>query len=233
MPYSRQEVLSSPVLRENTILKNVYTWMAAGLGLTGVIALLFVTNRPLMNVLMQNPLILILLVFAEFGLVIFLSARLNKMSAGTATLSFIIYAALNGITLSVILFPYTGGSIAVAFFVTAGTFAAMSIYGMTTRKSLSGLGRYLIMGLVGIIIASVVNWFLQSPGLYWIVSFIGVFLFMGLTAYDTQMIKRWSHEYGSSISEEEFVKLSVLGALKLYLDFINLFILLLRFFGRR
>ena len=155
------------------------------------------------------------------------------LSPSAATLGFAAYAVLNGVTLSLIFLAYTGASIASSLFITAGTFAGMSIYAVMTKRDLSSLGHYLIMGLWGIIIASVVNMFLRSSALYWLLSYGGVALFLGLTAYDTQMIKRWSDELGSSPSEADFLRISILGALKLYLDFINLFLFILRIFGRR
>ena len=155
------------------------------------------------------------------------------MSPGTATIAFSAYAALNGVTLSLIFLAYTGTSIASAFFITAGTFGAMSLYAVTTKRDLSGLGYYLTMGLIGIIIASIVNMFLRSPGMEWMISVVGVLLFVGLTAYDTQIIKTWNKETAYTADESLFIRISIMGALKLYLDFINLFLFFLRFFGRR
>jgi len=207
--------------------------MTGGLALTGVIAVGVAGNETMVRALAGNPILFFGLILGELGLVFYLSARIMKMSASTATLSFTAYSVLNGITLSVIFLAYTGAEISLAFFTAAGTFAAMSLYAMTTKRDLSGFGHYLIMGLFGIIIASVINIFLQSSGLYYLISYLGVFIFLGLTAYDTQMIKQWNQQFGSSVSEEQYVKLSIMGALKLYHDFINIFLFLLRIFGSR
>jgi len=233
MAYSRAQILNIPHVRERNILRNVYLWMTAGLAITGVVSFGVAGNPALMRAIVGNQLLFFALIIAEFGLVIYLSARIMQMSASRATLAFAGYSILNGITLSVIFLAYTGAEISLAFFTAAGTFAGMSLYAMTTKRDLSGIGHYLIMGLWGVIIASLLNLFLRSEGLYYLISYIGVFVFIGLTAYDTQMIKRWNEQFGSSITEEQYVKLSVMGALKLYLDFINMFLFMLRIFGRR
>lgn len=233
MANSRAEFLSIPRVRERNILRNVYLWMTAGLALTGVVSIGVAGNPALMRTLLGNQLLFLGLIIGELALVFYLSARINQMSASRATLAFAGYSILNGITLSVIFLVYTGAEISLAFFTAAGTFAGMSLYAMTTKRDLSGIGHYLIMGLWGIILASVINIFLRSDGLYYMISYIGVFIFIGLTAYDTQMIKRWNENFGTSISEEQYVKLSILGALKLYLDFLNMFLFMLRIFGRR
>jgi hypothetical protein len=155
------------------------------------------------------------------------------MKASSAVMGFIIYALLNGITLSVIFHIYTGVTISRAFFTAAGTFAGMSIYGMTTKRDLDRFGAYLVMGLWGIIFATLINFFIGSASIYYIISYIGLLVFLGLTAWDTQTIVKWNQAYGSSMDEESYVKLSIIGALKLYLDFINMFLFLLRIFGRR
>lgn len=229
----RNYSLDSTFAREQSILRNVYIWMSLGLALTGVVALGMASNPRFVLGLVSSPILFFGIIIAEFGLVMYLSARLHTMSTGAATLGYAAYAALNGVTLSIIFLVYTGTSIASTFFITAGTFAAMSVYALTTRRDLSGISGYLMMGLWGIIIASLVNIFLKSPGMDWLISFVGVALFLGLTAYDTQIIKRWSDELGSTSDEGVFVRVSIMGALKLYLDFINLFLFLLRFFGRR
>lgn len=233
MAVSREQVLGIPAVRERNILKNVYMWMTAGLGITGIIAFGISSNTQLVTSLARTPMLFLILILAELGLVIYLSARIHKMSPGTATMAFAAYSILNGITLSIIFLAYTGATISLAFFTAAGMFAGMSLYAMTTKRDLAGLGHYLIMALWGIIVASVINIFLQSSGLYYLISYIGVAVFLGLTAYDTQTIKKWNQQYGASISEEQYIKLSIMGALKLYLDFINLFLFLLRIFGRR
>lgn len=229
----KEQVLSALQTRERSLLKNVYLWMTAGLALTGIVAL-FTASRPAMiSALVRNPVLFFGLIIAEFMLVFFLSARIHTLSPGAATLSFAVYSILNGVTLSLVFLAYTGTSIARVFFITAGAFAGMSLYALTTKRSLAGLGSYLVMGLWGIILASVVNFFLRSSGLDWVISYLGVALFLGLTAYDTKVIQSWNAKLGSEAGEAEFIRISVLGALKLYLDFINLFLFFLRIFGRR
>lgn len=229
----RSGVVSGEAARVRTIMRNVYIWMTVGLALTGVVAYAVSSNTAFVRVLVQNQILFFALFIVEIGLVIYLSTRIMKMSPAAATLSFAAYSILNGITLSVIFLAYTGSDITRAFFVTAGTFAGMSIYGSITKRDLSGIGSYLIMGLIGIIIASLVNIFLRSSALDWIISLVGVAVFLGLTAYDTQRIKRMSDELSDQVGEVMYLKLSILGALKLYLDFINLFLFFLRIFGRR
>ena len=230
---THEQILSNTVLRERSILRNVYLWMTMGLALTGVISLGLASNPSMVYAIASNPLLFFGAIIGQFVLVIYLSSRLMQMSATSATLGFTAYAALNGVTLSVIFLAYTGQSIAQAFFVAGGTFAGMSLWATVTRRDLSSIGNYLFMGLIGLIIASVVNIFFRSDTFSFLISLVGVALFLGLTAYDTQMIKRWNQQLGSSIGEADFVKLSIMGALKLYLDFINLFLFFLRIFGRR
>jgi len=225
--------ISAELVRERSILRNVYLWMAGGLALTGVVALGVSGNPAIVRALASNPILFFGLIVGELLLVIFLSSQMARLSAPAATGCFILYSGLNGVTLSLVFLIYTQASLATAFLVTAGTFAGMSVYAMTTKRDLSGIGHYLVMGLIGVIIASVVNLFLRSTALYWLISYAGVAVFLGLTAYDTQIIKRWSRELSDSMSEQEYIKISILGALKLYLDFINLFLFLLRILGRR
>ena len=222
---------SSAETKERSILRNVYIWMTAGLALTGIVAYGIATNPQLLQIFLSGELTFIVVIIAEFILVVVLSGRIMSMSVSTATLCFAAYAALNGITLSLIFLIYTSSSIARVFFITAGTFAGMSLYAVTTKRDLSGIGSYLTMGLLGIIIASVVNIFLESASMDWLVSIVAVLVFVGLTAYDTQRIMSWSQ--GADSDEKDFVRLSILGALSLYLDFINLFLSLLRLMGRR
>ncbi len=171
------------------------------------------------------------LIIAELGLVMTLSAAIGRLQATTATLMFFAYSALNGLTLSAIFIAYTSASIANTFFVTAGTFGAMSLYGYATKRDLTSWGSFLFMGLIGVIIASVVNIFLRSEMIYWVVTYAGVIVFVGLTAYDTQQIKAMALQgFGDEESER---KGAVIGALRLYLDFVNLFLMLLNIFGRR
>lgn len=220
-------------VRERTIIRNVYLWMTLGLILTGVVALGFASTPGLVISLVKNPILFFGLIVGELLLVFFLSARIMHLSPAAATLGFAGYSVLNGVTLSLIFLAYTGASITSALFITAGMFAGMSLYATLTKRDLSSMGHYLIMGLWGIIIASIVNIFLKSTFFYWLVSYAGVALFLGLTAYDTQMIKKMSDQIGDNVSEADYLRLSILGALKLYLDFINLFLFILRIFGRR
>lgn len=232
MIYGNEQTYSRSAARDRSIIKNVYLWMTAGLTLTGVVAFGLSSNQSLMIALVSNTVLFFGIIIAELGLVIYLSARIQKMSASAATLAFALYAFLNGITLSVIFLAYTGTTISLAFFTTAATFGAMSLYAMTTKRDLSGMGHYLMMGVLGIIVVSIINIFLKSPAIYYGISYIGVLVFMGLTAYDTQKILSWSRNSGS-VSEEQYIKFSIMGALKLYLDFINIFLFMLRIFGRR
>jgi FtsH-binding integral membrane protein len=210
-------------------LAKVFNWMAIGLGLTGIVAYATAYSG-LATVLISSPLFFVL-ILGELGLVFYLSARIDKIQAGTATGLFVGYAALNGLTLSMIFLAYTSSSIAGTFFITAGMFGAMAIYGLVTKRDLSGFGSFLFMGLIGIIIASIVNIFLNSSSLYWAISMIGVFIFTGLTAWDVQKIKRMGEEGILEQGEVAIRKGAIMGALALYLDFINLFLMLLRFFG--
>jgi uncharacterized protein len=210
-------------------LAKVFNLMTLGLALTGIIAYI-TANTGLAATIIGTPLFFVLII-AELGLVFYLSARVEKIQASTASALFIGYSVMNGLTLSVIFLAYTGSSIASTFFITAGMFGAMAIYGLVTKRDLSGLGSFLFMGLIGIIIASIVNIFLQSSSVHWAISFLGVLIFTGLTAYDVQKIKRIGEEGIMAQGDEVVRKGAVMGALALYLDFINLFLMLLRFFG--
>ncbi|WP_010135118.1 Bax inhibitor-1/YccA family protein [Ochrovirga pacifica] len=221
--------------KQAVFMNRVYAWMSGALLVTAFVAWWAATTPAFLNVLFPpeggiNKLLFYGLIGAEIGLVFWISARIQKMTSERASLLFVIYAILNGLTLSTLFIAYTTGSIASTFFVTAGTFGAMSLYGYTTKKDLSSWGNILFMALIGLIISSLVNIFLQSSTFYWIVNSIGVLVFVGLTAYDTQKIKQMANQMNS---EEEAKKGAVIGALSLYLDFINLFIFLLRFLGDR
>jgi uncharacterized protein len=229
----KRAILADRVEREKHILRNVYSWMTAGLGLTGIVAYGVSRSPSVLRVIFGTPGLFFILMIAELALVIYLSARLQKMSAQSAVFAFTGYALLNGLTLSSVFIAYTGLELSQAFFSAAAAFGGMSLYGMTTKKELSGIAHYLFMGLWGVIIASIINLFIGSDSLYYLISYAGVAVFMGLTAWDTQVIKRWNSQYGSSLTEAEYVKLSIMGALKLYLDFINMFLFLLRIFSRR
>jgi FtsH-binding integral membrane protein len=197
------------------------------------VALGVASNTDIIRAILSSRFLFFALIIAEFGLVWFLSARIAKLSPVAATAAFAVYAVLNGVTLSLVLLVYTSASLATALFITAGTFAGMSVYASVTRRDLAKVGTYLVYGLWGIILASLVNLFLKSPVVDWIVSYVGVAVFLGLTAYDTQVIRRWSQQAGDSLSEADYIRFSILGALKLYLDFVNLFLFFLRIFGRR
>jgi hypothetical protein len=215
----------------NDFIRSVYNWMAIGLGLTGFVAY-YVANTPsLTNLIFGNPLIFFGLIIAQLGLVFSISARVHKMAAPTATGLFVFYAALNGVTLSIVFLAYTSASITSTFFICAGTFIVCSIYGMTTERDLTSVGGFMMMGLIGIIIASVVNMFFRSSAMSMIISYIGVFVFVGLTAYDTQKLKRMALAQPEGLEAGVVRKGAILGALSLYLDFINLFLMLLRIFG--
>ena len=214
------------------ILKDVYLWMCSALVISGLTALYVSVNPNILRIVFANSMSLILMFLAQLGLIWFISAKINSISSTVATILFIVYSILTGVTLSSIFLVFTHESIASVFFITAGTFGGISLYGYTTKKDLSTWGSYLIMGLIGLIIASVVNWFLNSEMLYWIVSYVGVLIFIGLTMYDTQKIKQLSYQY-SGEDDETMNKVALLGAITLYLDFINLFLYLLRIFGKR
>ncbi len=211
-------------------MSRVYMLMTIGLVLTAFIAFLVSSSESLVATFVANKLMFLIMVVVEFGLVIWLTRAIEKMSAATATAGFIAYSVLNGVTLSVILLAYTGASVASTFVIAAGGFTGMSITGYITKKDLGAIGNFCLYALFGIIIASVVNWFLQSSGLQMIISFAGVIIFAGLTAYDTQKLKKLSY---IAMDEESKGKYAVLGALELYLDFINFFLFLLRIFGNR
>lgn len=207
----------------------VYNYMALALAVTGGVAFLAAHSPSLMYTLFMTPLKWVVF-FAPLGVVLFLQVRIYTMSSAAAQVTFWVYAGLMGLSMASIFALYTGQSIARVFFITSATFGGMSLYGYTTRRDLSGFGSFLFMGLLGIVVASVVNIFLHSSALHYAVSFLGVFIFTGLTAYDTQKIKEMYYE-----ADEESVisRKAILGALNLYLDFINLFLTLLRFLGDR
>jgi uncharacterized protein len=208
----------------------IYNYMASGLALTGIVAYFFASSG-LYRELAQTPLIY-LVILAPFGFVLALSYGINRMQASTAQALFWLFSAVMGLSLASIFLVYTGASIARVFFITAGTFAAMSIYGYTTQRDLSGMGSFMMMGLIGIIIASVVNMFLASSALQFAISVIGVIVFVGLTAWDTQRIKEMYFEIDHSDGQMAG-KTAIMGALSLYLDFINLFMMLLQLLGAR
>lgn len=213
----------------STLFKSLYMQMAAALTVTGLTAYFLSQSARFWEMLATNPSMLWVLIFAQIGVVVWLSARVMRMSMGAATMLFIAYSVLTGITLSSIFLIYDMGTIATTFFVTAGTFFAMSLIGYITRMDLSRIGSMLYMMLIGIIIATVVNFFVASTTLYWVITYVGVIVFVGLIAWDTQKIRNIFIEHASA--DENGFKLALLGALILYLDFINLFLYLLRIFG--
>ncbi|MEI8308982.1 MAG: Bax inhibitor-1/YccA family protein [Chloroflexales bacterium] len=230
MSYSPYLSSSTDVLRQQSVLTRVYAWMTAGLLTTGAIALSVANSSVLAGMIIGNPVIFFGLMIAEIAMVWVLSANLMRLAPAVATGMFLGYAALNGLTLSVIFLAYTRASIASTFFITAGTFATMSLIGYTTKRDLSKLGSLLFMALIGLIIASIVNIFVASSAFAWVISYAGVLIFVGLTAYDTQKIKRLIAQVSGEDAEQ---RVAIYGALNLYLDFINLFLYMLRILGNR
>ncbi len=228
---SRTMSTDAVAAEQQRFMVRVYNWMTAGLAVTGVLAFYVSNNETMLNIIHGNPIVPIVLIVAQLGLVIYLSGWIKNMSASQATGIFMLYAGLTGLTFSFIFLAYTTSSITSAFLVTAGTFAAMSVYGYTTKKDLTSMGSFLFMGLIGIIIASLVNLFLQNETMHWVITYAGVLIFVGLTAYDTQKIKNMNI-LGNEGTDED-TKEAVIGALTLYLDFINLFLMLLRIMGDR
>ena len=215
---------------ERSFIMKVYGWMALALSITGLVATATAQNPAYLEPLLSGPGMLIL-IFGQLGLVIVLSLLIRRLSAVMATVLFLIYSITIGITFSFLFYVYTAESIGQVFFITAGTFALVSAFGYVTRRDLTSLGSLAFMGLIGVILGSVVNLFLQSEGLMWALTYIGVLVFVGLIAYDTQRIKRMAHGIGEDGEVQR--KAAIFGALTLYLDFINLFIRLLRIFGQR
>ena len=223
---------TAQAVKERTLIKNIYMWMAAGLALTGITSMWMMSDMTRVQQIVQGGTLWALLI-SELVLVFFLSARILSMQPLTATLCFAGYSILNGLTLSVVFLAYTAESITSTFFITAATFGGMCLYAMTTKRDLSTMGNYLGMALWGLIIAAVVNMFLKSSTFDMMISAVGVLVFCGLTAYDTQYMLNISRNYSGSLDESDYIRFSIIGALKLYLDFINMFLYLLRFFGRR
>lgn len=210
-------------------MQRVFGKMFLGILVTAFVSLGIASTPAILEAVFSSKFLFFGLIIAQFGLVIWLSAGINKMSAGTASLLFYLYSAITGVTLTPIFFAYTGDSIIKTFFITAGTFGAMAAYGYVTKKDLSKMGSILFMALIGLVLVSLVNMFLASSALTWGISAAGVLIFVGLTAWDVQQIKQMAYE----TSEQNVGKLAAIGALTLYLDFINLFLYLLRIFGNR
>ena len=215
-----------------SLMRSVYIWMALALAVTGLTAMTIATQPQIVYAIFANRAIFWMLILAELGMVIYLSARIMSMSFATAGIVFVVYALLNGVTLSSLFMAYTAESIAQTFFVTAGTFGAMAVIGFLVKRDLSTIGRFFYMALIGLIIATVANAFFHNSGLAMICNYAGVVIFSGLTAYDTQKIKNMLVQFGDR-RDETVMKLALLGSLSLYLDFINLFLYLLRFLGNR
>jgi uncharacterized protein len=215
--------------RVSAFLWKVYGWMAVGLGLTAMVAFAVAGSPELLRVLVGNRLVFFALVIAELGLVFYLSARADRLAPGTAAGLFAIYSALNGVTLSAILLAYTGESVTMTFVVTAGMFGALALFGSTTKRSLAGAGQFFMMGLIGLILASIIGMFWHNDALQFLISVVGVIVFTGLTAWDAQRLKQMA----LALPAGQAGSYAVVGALSLYLDFINLFLMLLRFTGSR
>jgi len=211
------------------LIRKVYMWMSLALVITGFTAYYVATNETILTTILTNQILFWGLIIAELGLVFGLSAAINRLSLTTATLMFVLYSVINGATMSFIFLAYTMSSITSVFFITAGTFAVMALFGYFTKTDLSSMGKILFMALIGIIIATIVNIFVKSSGFEMILNYLGVLVFVGLTAYDTQKIKQMLQM--APDAGEGAQKIALLGALSLYLDFINLFLYLLRIFG--
>ena len=215
--------------RVSAFLWKVYGWMAIGLALTAAVAYATASSPDILRVGVGNRLVVFGLMIAEIALVFYLSARATTMAPGSAAGVFALYSALNGVTLSVVLLAYTGESVATTFVVTAGMFGALALFGSTTQRSLAGVGQFMMMGLVGLVLASIVGIFWHNDGLQFLISVVGVIVFTGLTAYDAQRLKQMA----VSLPDGQVGSYAIVGALSLYLDFVNLFLMLLRFTGRR
>lgn len=233
-PYSQSPsfLTADQIKREQAaFMTQVYGWMTVALLVTASIAVWVASTPALLELIFGNKLVFYGLLIGEVALVLSLSAAVQRVSAQAATAMFLGYAVLNGLTMASIFILYTGGSIASTFFITAGTFGAMSAYGYLTKRDLTSLGGFLTMALIGLVIASIVNIFWQNETLYWVATYAGVLIFVGLTAYDTQKIKEMNIIGNAGTDEDR--KEAIMGALTLYLDFINMFLYLLRLFGRR
>jgi FtsH-binding integral membrane protein len=213
--------------------RRVFLWMAAGLALTGVVAFTVASSPGLIRAIYGNRLVFYVVLFAPLGIVLAMSALQERLNSLTAAGMFLLYAFVNGLTFSFIFLVYTSQSIASVFFISAGMFGALAAYGFMTKRDLSAVGRFMFMGLIGLVIASIVNIFLASDALSWMISVIGVLVFAGLTAYDTQKLRAFALANAHANGTDGVKKVAVFGALNLYLDFINLFLFLLRLFGDR
>jgi uncharacterized protein len=215
--------------RVTAFLRKVYGWMFVGLAITAAVAFAVASSPTLVRAIFGNPIFFIVLIVAELGLVVALSARVDRMAPTTAAVLFVTYSALTGATLSAVLLAFTGASLATTFVVAAGMFGALALYGTTTKRSLAGMGQFLFMGLIGVVLASLVGLFWHAPGFQFGISVVGVLVFTGLTAWDSQRLK----EMAAVTPDGQVAGRAIVGALRLYLDFINLFLFLLRFLGAR
>lgn len=229
--FNEQQYNTAPAVDLSAYMTRVFGWMTLALVVTAITALFVASTPALVNIILGNRLVFYGLLIGELLLVGALVGMVNRISSAAATAVFVGYSVLNGLTLSIIFFAFTTSSIALSFFITAGTFAFMTAYGYFTKNDLTSVGNLSMMGLVGVIIASIANFFFQSDALYWIISYAGVFIFIGLTAYDAQKIKQQALVMGND--SETVQKGAIMGALTLYLDFINLFLFILRIFGGR
>ena len=221
-PYAADE-------RVTVFLRSVYAWMCVGLGITAVVAYFVAQSPGLVRAIGGNPIAYWGLMILQLGIVFFLSARVDKIASGTASLLFLLYSALTGVTFAFILLVFTGESVATTFMVCAAMFGGLALYGTTTSRSLAGWGQFLFMGLIGVVLASIVGMFWHNDALQFVIGFIGVIVFTGLTAYDAQRLKQMA----LALPSGQLGSYAIVGALTLYLDFINLFLMLLRFFGNR
>ncbi len=228
--YSGTVPAATRAAEQADFMRKVFAYMAGGLGLTALTAFLVAHSQTAIELIVMNRAVFYGLLFAELGMVFFFSSMARRMSASSAATLFFVYAILNGLTLSVVFLIYTQASISTAFLVSAGTFGGMAVFGYVTKRDLTGVGSFMIMGLWGLILASVVNIFMHSETIYWLTTFMGVLIFTALTAYDTQKIKELSD---GNFDSQETHKTAIHGALILYLDFVNLFLYLIRLLGRR
>ncbi|ACZ77314.1 MULTISPECIES: Bax inhibitor-1 family protein [Dickeya] len=231
-PRSNGSIVQQASTGLQTYMAQVYGWMTCGLLLTAFVSWYAANTPAVLQLVFSSKITFYGLVIAQLGLVFVLSGMVHRLSGGVATTLFMLYSALTGLTLSSIFIVYSGESIASTFVITAGMFGAMSLYGYVTKRDLTGLGSMLFMALIGILLATLVNFWLKSEGLQLAITYIGVLVFVGLTAYDTQKLKNIGEEL-SVDDKDNFRKYSIMGALTLYLDFINLFLMLLRLFGSR
>ena len=232
MNNSKDVILHDVKIRENVLLRNVYLWMIAGLAVTAAVSFVLSTSASFIRFFYTNPMVVIAAFIAELVLVMVLSGRIERLRTGSAIALFLAYSAVTGLTLTSIFIVYARTTLVLAFVSAASVFAAGAIYGAVTKKDLRGIGGYLSMAMIGMLVALLINMFLGSSTLDLLISAVGVLLFTGLTAWDSQKISDMNRTYGTMMTKEELTKIGILGALDLYLDFLNIFLYLLRIFGR-